>query len=280
MTINKKYFAIAGSAPTDAEVAAAAQAAAGEAAVVEQAAADEAATLAAKNKKTGPSDEEARLLKENMKKKGELTKAAADLAELQARLKLFEGIDPDAVKKLLGEQKDAETKSLEAKGDYDRLRQRMGEEHLKETQTLKDQIASLSGELGKTKGTVNELSIGTQFGQSKFISGELTLTPSKARLIYADHFDLEDGKVVGYDKPRGSANRTALVDQYGNSVGFDDAMRKIIDADPEKDDLLKSKAKSGASSDSKKSTTSADKGKALTDSVSKIQAGLAGLKVS
>jgi hypothetical protein len=56
MTINKKYFAIAGSAPTDAEVAAAAQAAAGEAAVVEQAAADEAATLAAKNKKTGPSE--------------------------------------------------------------------------------------------------------------------------------------------------------------------------------------------------------------------------------
>jgi hypothetical protein len=280
MTINKKYFAIAGSAPTDAEVAAAAQAAAGEAAVVEQAAADEAATLAAKNKKTGPSDEEARLLKENMKKKGELTKAAADLAELQAKLKLFDGIDPDAVKKLLDEQKDAETKSLEAKGDYDRLRQRMGEEHLKETQTLKDQIANLSGELGKTKGTVNELSIGTQFGQSKFISGELTLTPSKARLIYADHFDLEDGKVVGYDKPRGSANRTALVDQYGNSVGFDDAMRKIIDADPEKDDLLKSKAKPGASSDSKKSNASADKGKALTDSVSKIQAGLVGLKVS
>jgi hypothetical protein len=71
-----------------------------------------------------------------------------------------------------------------------------------------------------------------------------------------------------------------LVDQYGNSVGFDDAMRKIIDADPEKDDLLKSKAKPGASSDSKKSNASADKGKALTDSVSKIQAGLVGLKVS
>jgi hypothetical protein len=227
-----------------------------------------------------PTDEEARLLKENMQKKDALKKAADENAALAAKLKQFEGIDPEAVKKMLAEQKSAEEKELERKGDYERLKQRMAEEHGKETASLKAMIDSLQGELGKTKGTVNELSIGAQFGQSKFISEEMTMTPTKARVVYADHFDLEDGKVVGYDKPRGAANRTALVDQYGNAVSFDEAMRKIVDADPEKDYLLKSKTKPGANSDSKKVTTEAgSKGDASVDSVSKIASGLKGLKI-
>lgn len=227
-----------------------------------------------------PSDEEARLLKENMKRKEELRKAAEEKAALEAKLKQFEGIDPEAVRKLLAEQKTAEEKQLEAKGDYERLKQRMAEEHSRETATLKAQIEALNAELGKTKGTINELSIGTQFGQSKFISEELTLTPAKARVIYADYFDLEDGKVVGYDKPRGAANRTALVDQYGNAVAFDEALRKIVEADPEKDHLLKSKMKPGAGSDSKKPSGIPAKEAGPVSAVSRIASGLKGLKVS
>lgn len=227
-----------------------------------------------------PSDEEARLLKENMRRKEELRRAAEEKAALEAKLKQFEGIDPEAVRKLLAEQKTAEEKQLEAKGDYERLKQRMAEEHTRETAALKAQIEALNAELGKTKSTVNELSIGTQFGQSKFISEELTLTPAKARVIYADYFDLEDGKVVGYDKPRGAPNRTALVDQYGNAVAFDEALRKIVEADPEKDHLLKSKMKPGAGSDSKKPSGIPPKETGPVSAVSRIASGLKGLKVS
>lgn len=244
------------------------------AAAAAQAAADAAALAAGKK---APSDEEARLLKENMKKKGELAKSAEDIGKLQAQLKAFEGIDPEAIRKMLGEQKNAEDKQLEAKGDYERLKQRMAEEHVKEVKTLQDQLLEIQGKLGKATGTINELSIGTQFGQSKFIGEELTLTASKAKVIYAEHFDLEDGKIVGYDKPRGATSRTALVDQYGNSVAFDEAMRKIVDADPEKDYLLRSKAKPGASSDSKKGGTPPAAGP--TDSMSKITAGLKSMKI-
>lgn len=224
------------------------------------------------------SDEEARLLKENMKKKEQLDKANQQLKQIQDQLKAFDGIDPAAVKKMLAEQKTAEEKALEAKGDWERLKARMAEEHGKEVNTLQEQIKALSEQLGSTKGTINELTIGTQFSQSKFISDELTLTPAKARVIYGEHFDIEEGKLVAYDKPRGSANRTALVDQYGNAVGFDDALKKIIDADPEKDHLLKSKLKPGAGSDSKKPTAPA-KGDENPDSISKIAQGLKGLKL-
>ena len=224
------------------------------------------------------SDEEARLLKENMKKKEQLDKAQNELKTIKEQLKAFDGIDPVAVKKLLNDQKTAEEKALEAKGDWERLKTRMAEEHGKEIKTLQDQIAALTGELGTTKGTINELTVGTQFSQSKFIAEELTLTPAKARVIYGEHFDMEEGKMVAYDKPRGAANRTALVDQYGNAVPFDEALKKIVEADPEKDHLLKSKVKPGAGSDSKK-PVGQQKSEVDADGLSKIAAGLKGLKI-
>ncbi|MCL2874768.1 MAG: hypothetical protein FWF12_00440 [Betaproteobacteria bacterium] len=229
-----------------------------------------------KGGKKGPTDEEARLLKENMKRKEELRKTQEELTTLKDSIK---DLDLDAVRKLLAEQKTAEEKALEAKGDYDRLKQRMAEEHGKEVTTMKAKIAELEGSVGKANGIINDLTVGTQFGQSQFVASELTLTPTKARVIYGDHFDIEDGKVVGYDKPRGAASRTALVDQYGNAVGFDAALRKIVEADPEKDRMLKSKVKPGAGSDSRKASGDPAKD-APGDSMSKIAAGLKGLKIA
>jgi hypothetical protein len=224
------------------------------------------------------SDEEARLLKENMKKKDALDKANAELAKARETLKAFEGIDAESVKKMLAEQKTAEEKALEAKGDWERLKGRMAEEHGKEVKTLQEQIAALTTKLNNTEGTIKDLSIGTQFSQSKFISEELTLTPAKTRVIYGDYFDVEDGKVVGYDKPRGAASRTAIIDQYGNAVDFESALRKIIEADPEKDHLMKSKLKQGAGSDSRK-PSGQQKQEASVDGISKIASGLKGLGV-
>lgn len=253
-----------------------------EAAAAADAAAAEAATAAAAADKDGkkPTDEEARLLKENMAKKEQLRKAADEKLALEAKLKQFEGIDPEAVRKLLDSQKAAEQLALEQKGDWERLKANMAKEHADEMAALRAQLDEKQANLGKASTTINDLSVGSKFGQSTFIADELTLTPGKARVIYGDHFDIaENGDVVGYDKPRGAANRTAIVDQYGNPVAFDTAMRKIVEADPEKDHLLKSKVKPGAGSDSKKPSGSAGAAKpaAEVSSISKIAQGLASL---
>lgn len=236
------------------------------------AAAAQAAADAAKGKT--PTDAEAKLLKEVMQKKEALAKKEADLAAAQARLKEFDGVDPAAIKKLLADQAAAEEAQLAAAGDFDRLKARMVEEHTKSTKTLQDQITALQAELAGKERVVDDLSVGQQFAQSKFIGDELTLTPSKARTIYGNHFDVVDGKVVAFDKPRGEANRTALVDQYGNGVGFEDALRKIVEADPDKDHLLKSKVKPGAGSESKTTPKAAAKATGPLDAISKIGAGL------
>jgi len=238
------------------------------------------AAAAAASAKTGdpakPSDQEAKLIKEVMQKKEALQRQQA---EFDAFKKQYEGIDPVAVKAMLDAQKEAETKALEAKGEWDRLKLRMADEHGKQTKTLQEQIDALKGELGAKDGAINELSVGSSFAQSPFIAGELTLTPSKARVVYSSHFELVDGKVVGYDKPKGAANRTALVDSLGNPVAFDEALRKIVDTDPDKDSLLKSKVKPGADSHSKNGVVVKSQQQGEQSSLSKIQQGLKSLNV-
>jgi hypothetical protein len=229
-----------------------------------------------------PTDEEAALLKEVMQKKGKLDEANKALTAAQEQLKKFDGIDPEAVRALLKEKTDAETAALEAKGEWSRLKERMADEHGKEKKTLQEQIDALKSQLGEREGVINELTIGTQFSQSQFIGSELALTPSKARVIYGEHFELVDGKIVGYDKPKGAAARTQIVNGAGVPLSFDEALKKIVEADPEKDHLLKSKVKPGAGSDSRaggKVVTPTQQQHSETKGLSRIAAGLKGLNV-
>jgi len=243
----------------------------------EAAAAETAAAAEADKGKKQPTDEEARLIKEVMQKKEALRQSQEEANQVKERLKAFDGIDPEAVRKLLAEQKAAEEKALEDKGQFDTLRTRMAEEHQRATATLQEQLAAAQALVGAKDRVIDELSIGSQFSQSEFINTETTMPAAKARKLFGEHFDVVEGKVVAYDKPRGEANRTPLVDQYGNNMAFNDAMRKIVESDPDKDHLLKSKVKSGAGSSSKADVKTPPVNQGDASSVDRIGAGLKGL---
>lgn len=241
--------------------------------------AEKAAALAAASKK-GPTDEEARLLRENMQRKqklADLTKEMESAQSVLAQLQELGGLD--AVKGLVDEKKTNETKALEAKGEWDRLKQRMAEEQEKKIKEYNDKLTATEANLQNATKTINELTIGASFNTSKVIAEDLLLTSSKTRILYGSHFDLVEGKVVGFDKPRGESNRTPYVDASGNAVGFDDALKRIIEADPEKDTMLRSKIKVGAGSDSKKGGTASNKKVELT-SAEKIAQGLKALNIA
>jgi hypothetical protein len=257
----------------------AAAAAEAEAAAAAEAEAAAAAAAAGGDGKPKVSDAEAKLLKEVMQKKDALKTASDALTAANDKLKAFEGIDPVKVRELLAQQSAAENAQLEAKGEYERVKQRMAEEHATTLRGRDDLIAQLQAQLAGKDGTINELTVGQQFAHSKFITEESTMAPAKARKLFGEHFDMVDGKVTPYDKPRGEANRTTLVDQFGNSLPFEEAMRKIVEADPDRDSLLRSKVKPGANSDSKAKPVDAKINTAETDSISKISAGLKGLKL-
>lgn len=195
-----------------------------------------------------PTDAEAKLLKEVMNKKAKLQEAEGKINHLTEQLKRFEGIDPDAVRALLAEKQEAERKELEKRGDWDKLRQQMVDAHTSEKNTLVEQLGAKDNEVNSLRAQIAEMTVGTAFSQSKFIADELVLTPAKTRVVYGSHFEFKDGAVVAYDKPAGAADRTMLIDGKGDPLSFDEALRKIIDADPEKDRLTRSKVKQGAGS--------------------------------
>ncbi|MDP9155288.1 MAG: hypothetical protein M3O74_13670 [Pseudomonadota bacterium] len=229
-----------------------------------------------------PTDAEAQLLREVMDKKDKLKTASAQLDQANARLKEFDGLDPKELRALVAAKKDAETAQLEAKGQWDRLKAQMVEQHTAELATRDTRITAAEQRTIELEGQIAELTVGNSFGTSKYITEELTLSVAKARRIYGGHFEFVDGQVVAYDKPAGAKDRSVLVDAKGDPLGFDAALTKLVEADPDKDSLLKSKLKTGAGSSTNPSVTPNAKPGAGTQlsGRAKIAAGLAksGLK--
>ncbi len=188
-------------------------------------------------------EEKAELLREVMKKK-------EALKEAQSKLEEYGDITPEKARELAKKEMEAEKSALEARGEFDRVKEMMVAEHKKEVDALKSRIEELTNTASEKDKTIDDLTVGSAFGNSKFIADDLILSPAKARSLYGDRFGVENGKVVAYDKPAGSKERTVMVDGNGNPRSFEDAFRQIIDADPDKDTLLKAKMKPGSASKS------------------------------
>lgn len=217
---------------------------------LEQEAADAEAAKKAKegdgdNKNPKLSDSEAKLLKEVMAQK----KAAKDALDRAKQLEdKYAGIDIDKLLAAAKAAEDAEQKDLERKGDYERLLQKTKEAHEREIAETRSKLKELAEEAKAAKRATEASTKVNAFSNSRFVLDNLTLTPNKTRALYDDHFEIEDGEVVGYDKPKGSSNRTKLVDGSGTAVSFDEAMKQIIENDPDKETLIKSNLGGGAGS--------------------------------
>lgn len=247
----------------------------------EKAAAEAKAAEEAKAKEEGksgkPSDKEAELLKDVMKQK-EAGKALKQ--QLEDLSKQFEGVDLEEYREMKAKQaeaaeaaKKAEEERLLKEGDFEKVKEQMLTQHTEALTEVQTQLASKDEELAKAHKLIEELTIGSDFGSSKFISEATVFTPTKARRLYGDHFEVENGKVVAYDKPRGDDSRTKLVDASGNPVNFDAAMKRIIEADPEKDDILVAGLKPGSDSNPGRGK-SEEKKTAPTTSRDKISSGV------
>lgn len=209
---------------------------------------DEGESKESKSEKPKPTQREAELLKEVMEKKDKLKTTQKELESIKKQLKDFDGIDPAKIRDMLKAQADAEKAAAEAKGDFDRVKQMMADEHAKELEKIRTEKDQTSNALAEALARIDELTIGDAFKSSAFIQNELILTPAKARTVYGAHFEMQDGKIVGFDKPKGSANRTMIVDASGEPLGFEDAVKKLVESDPDRDAMLRSKLKEGAGS--------------------------------
>jgi hypothetical protein len=234
--------------PTQAELDATAAAAPEAAAAAEEAAAaalaEAEAAAAADDTNKDKADlvaEKAALLKEVMKKKEALKEKDIALQAAQAELATFKGIDPAKYAAL--------------------VKAMMAEAHQSQLAAKNAELEDLRQASASAAKTIDGLTIGSDFASSSFIKDSLILSPAKARILYGAHFETKDGKTVGYNKPAGEANRTLLVNSSGDPLPFDEAMKKVVEADPEKNSILKAKVQPGAGG---KTTPEAGKKEATT----------------
>ena len=192
--------------------------------------------------------EKADLLKDAMKKKGKVK-------DLTDTLSQYGDVTPDRLKALIdadnqriSDAAKAEQDRLAAEGNWDALKAQMVEQHQTELTGKDTAFNEMNAQMSTLQAQILELTVGQSFSGSKYLVEETVLPASKARTLYGSHFDVVDGKVVGFDKPQGSAGRTMLVDASGESVGFETAITRIIDADSDRDYIIRSKQKSGAKS--------------------------------
>jgi hypothetical protein len=218
------------------------------AAAAASAAAAAAAALEAGSGKSKPTDAEAALLKEVMDKKAANKALNDQLAQATAQLEQFKGLDPVAIRALLAGEEDRKTKDLEAKGAWDVLKKQLVETHATESGLTKAELAAAREEKAKLAEKIADLTVGVAFGQSKFLAEDISYSVSKMRAFFGPHFEFDGEKVVGYDKPAGAKDRVVLMDAKGDPLDFESALSKLVDADPDADQMKKSKQKPGAGS--------------------------------
>lgn len=218
------------------------------------------------------SDGDAKLLQDLMKHKTKARELEASLAQVNEQLKAFEGIDPVKMRDLLKQQEEAERKAAESRGEYDRIVKQMGDRHREETAALTAKLEAAIANSATLQAQIADLTVGNSFASSRFVSEDMTLTPTKARIVYGSHFEFKDGKVVGYDKPAGASDRTVLVDATGEPLSFDEALRKLVESDPDKDQLIRAKSRPGSGS----STTAKGAQKAVDKAAQASTAKLSG----
>lgn len=208
-----------------------------------------------------PSDREAQLLKESMSRKEKI-------GQLEARLAEFEGIDPKAFREMQErlqafdqKERDQVNAKLVEQGRFDEALASMRAEHegvlnqvrtqsAAELQTATQEREQLKAQLSAYQAQIEDLTVGAAFGNSAFIREELVqaMNPERSRRLYGDHFDIVEGKVVGYDKPRGQDGRVPLVDKDGQPVSFDEAFKRVLSSQSDYETLIRSSAKPGAGS--------------------------------
>jgi hypothetical protein len=190
-------------------------------------------------------DSEAKLLKEVMAQKKAAKEATDKAKALEDR---YAGIDIDKLLEAAQKAEDAENDRLKREGDYERLLQKTREAHEREVNETKLKLKELTDAAKASRKEAEAATVINAFASSRYVLDNLTLTANKTKALYGDYFDTVDGVLVGFDKPKGSPNRTKLVDGSGDAVSFDEAMKQIVDADPDKETLIKSNLGNGAGS--------------------------------
>lgn len=210
-----------------------------------------------------------------------VAKLQAEIEAYKAAAAKFEGLDPEAARKAIAEAEEArktaanaEKEKAKAEGNFEKLRELQQAETDAIVKAATDKAEAAEKAAADALAQLDRSRIETSFANSKYLQEETILPGPHAQRLYSDYVEIEDGQVVVYDAPAGTAKRAKIMDSKGNALPFNDAIAKVISADPARDSFLRTKTVPGAGS----TTTDGKSTPAGQTRHQKIAAGLAKLQ--
>lgn len=153
-------------------------------------------------------------------------------------LKKFEGIDPDAARKAIEAMSKIDAKQMIDSGEVDKVKSQIKSEFTK-------QLEEKDAANAKLQASYNDLVIGNVFNSSEFLRENLAVPSDMFQASFKEHFKVEEGQVVAYDK---LGNRVISKDRVGEYATPEEALRILVESHPQKDAILKANTGSGSGS--------------------------------
>lgn len=154
----------------------------------------------------------------------------------ETALKAFEGIsDPAAAIKALETVQSLDQKKLIDAGEVDKVR-------AEAVKAVEEKYAPVLAELDTLKTALHDEKIGGSFSRSKFAAEKLAIPADIAQASFGRHFTIKDGKIVATDA---AGNQIFSKTRPGEPADFEEAFEIIVDAYPNKDNILKGDIKGG-----------------------------------
>lgn len=147
----------------------------------------------------------------------------------EAKLKDFDGLDPEKAREAIQKMKDVDTSKMINKGELDKVKDQLKTEYEKK---LSEKEAALN-ELD-TKFNNNVLK--TAFASSKYISDNVAIPNEMIMATFGANFQIKDGVPVPIGK---NGDPIYSSDRMGEVASFDEALAHFINEYPEKDSILK-----------------------------------------
>jgi hypothetical protein len=165
----------------------------------------------------------------------------------EAKLKGFDGLDPEAARKAVETVKNIDDKKLVDAGKIEEVRAaavKTYEDRLKAMETAHaNEINSAKERATKLEAQLHGELIGGSFARSKFISDKIAIPAEFVQATFGKNFKVEDGKIAAYDN---SGNRIFSRTRPGDpNVDFDEAVEILVDAHPLKASILKGSGAQG-----------------------------------
>ncbi len=156
--------------------------------------------------------------------------------EAIAKLKAFEGLDPEVARKAIETVKNVDAKKLIDSGEVEILKAQMKSEF---TAQLTEKDTALSA----LQNRLDNMMVSDVFSKSELVRNQLAVPADMFESTFRKNFKIEDGKLVAYDK---AGNRLLSKERAGEYAEPEEALRLLVEAHPQKEVILKAQTGNGS----------------------------------